>query len=111
VRAAGRQATFRLQRRGTVPTLPPACPAATVRRRQAARHMARPGTVASYAAPTRPGRCGCGECKSATTQGTTRSYQQGAKPLPSTAGLLPHCYPARYPAFRETHGIIFEFFL
>jgi hypothetical protein len=102
VRAAGRQATFRLQRRGTVPTLPPACPGrnratppgrmphgtAGHRHQLCGAHAPRAGCACG---------CGCGECKAATTQGTTRSYQQDAEPLPSTAGLLPHCYPTRYP--------------
>jgi hypothetical protein len=78
-------------------------PAASLREpppphRQAPHHMVRPGTVTNRATPHEPGR---GQCKAATTQGTTRSCQQGAKPLPSTAGLLPHCYPTRYPAPRK----------
>ncbi len=69
------------------------------------RHAARPHATAGHRhqlcgahAPRAGCACGCGECKPATTQGTTRSYQQDAKLLPSTAGLLPHCYPTRYPA-------------
>ena len=92
--------------------VPPACPSRN--RATPPGRTPRPGTVTSHATPR--ARAGCGECNPQQLKGETRSTQQGAKLLPSTAGLLPGrpvtgLLPKTLPSTPETHGIIFEFFL